>query len=293
VAYVAHELGLTANSVECVERSTNKHLMRQVFESAGCPSPKSRLVRQGAVPDISDMTFPLIVKPTDRSGSRGITRLDGPDGLADALDVAYEQSFEKAALVEEFVEGQEYSVEYCSWEGRHTFLALTQKRTTGSPHFIETGHSEPADVSREVLSHVQDVVSHALDALGVTCGASHSEVKIDAAGHVGIIEIGSRMGGDCIGSDLVRLSTGIDFVRAVVQVALGERPDLTPSAPGCHAAVHYILGPADLEELERVRRDEPDSLVFVSELRPFDHAVTDSSSRYGFYITRGATVEKR
>lgn len=287
VGYVAHELGLTSNSPACIERSTNKHLMRECFEAHGCPSPRSVLVRQGEAPDLSGFSFPVIVKPTDRSGSRGITRLDSPDGIDGALAAAYEQGFEKAALVEEFAEGREYSVEYCSWQGEHHFLALTQKETTGAPHFIETGHFEPADVDDDTLARVRDVVSHALDALGVTCGASHSEVKIDDAGTIRIIEIGSRMGGDCIGSDLVRLSTGVDFVRAVVQVALGERPDLDPEGPRGRAAVKYIMGSYDLSELRRLQAEEPDRIVRVSRIAPIDHAVTDSSSRFGFYVLRG------
>lgn len=287
VGHVAHELGLTSNSPECVERSTNKHLMRECFEAAGCPSPRSRLVRVGEQPSLQGMEPPLIVKPTDRSGSRGITKLDSLDGLSAALDAAWEQSFEHAALVEEYAEGREFSVEYCSWKGHHTFLAITEKKTTGAPHFIETGHFEPANLDEATVGRVREVVSHALDVLGVTCGASHSEVKIDDAGVIRIIEIGSRMGGDCIGSDLVRLSTGIDFVRAVIQVALGEEPNLEPEGEPSRAAVKYIMGADDLEELSRLRREEPGRIVFVSRIRPIDHEVTDSSTRFGFYITRG------
>ncbi|MCH3967668.1 MAG: ATP-grasp domain-containing protein [Atopobiaceae bacterium] len=294
VASVADELGLTANSLGCVARSTNKHLMRETFEAAGCPSPRSRLVRKGEIPDLSDMCCPLIVKPTDRSGSRAITKVDGPMGtsafeasLASALEAAWDQSFEGAALVEEWLEGQEYSVEFCSWQGHHTFLALTQKQTTGAPHFIETGHLEPAPVDAETLERVRSVVGHALDALGVTCGASHSEIKIAPDGSIGIVEIGSRMGGDCIGSDLVHLSTGVDFVRAVVQVALGEEPDLTPTGPTGPAEVRYILGQADLDEMHHLQVTDPGRIVRMSEIRPLDHEVTDSGSRFGFYIVRG------
>lgn len=287
VGHVAHELGLTANSPECIARSTNKHLMRACFEKAGCPSPRSVLVRQGETPDLTGFSFPVIVKPTDRSGSRGITKLDSPEGMSDALEAAYEQGFEKCALVEEYAEGEEYSIEYCSWEGRHHFLAMTQKQTTGAPHFIETGHFEPADVTPETRANVCEVIPQALDALGVTCGASHSEVKIDDAGTIRIIEIGSRMGGDCIGSDLVRLSTGIDFVRAVVQVSLGTEPDLAPTGVPGRAAVKYIMGEDDLAELRHLQETDPGRIVQVSEIRPIDHVVTDSSSRFGFYVIKG------
>ena len=208
VNYVAHAMELVGNSPECALISTNKHLMREAFEKNGDPSPKSILV--SSVRDLSgvQLQYPVIVKPIDRSGSRGITKLLSPNGLLEAIEEAKEQGFEKKALVEEFVTGQEYSVECISYHGEHHFLALTKKYTTGAPHFIETGHLEPAPVSEEVVENVKKIVFHALDSLKIVNGASHSEIKIDQDGNIKLIEIGGRMGGDCIGSDLVQLSTG-------------------------------------------------------------------------------------
>ena len=98
-------------------------------------------------------------------------------------------------------------------------MALTLKHTTGAPYFIETGHVEPAPIEDEILERVKEVITHALNTLEIKNGASHSEIKIDAEGNIKIIEIGARMGGDCIGSDLVYYSTGYDFVKMVIQVA--------------------------------------------------------------------------
>ena len=78
--------------------------------------------------------------------------------------------FSKRAVVEEFVAGEEFSVEFVSWEGEHSFLALTKKFTTGAPHFIETGHLEPASIDEALLVRVVQVVKRALDHLGVRCG---------------------------------------------------------------------------------------------------------------------------
>lgn len=98
-------------------------------------------------------------------------------------------------MIEEYVEGQEYSVEYISYKGKHTFLALTQKYTTGAPHFIETAHLEPAVVSKDILDRIKSIVERALDSLAIQNGASHSELKVDSKGNIKIIEIGGRMGG--------------------------------------------------------------------------------------------------
>lgn len=296
-SYVAGELGLTANPMDVVERSTNKHLMRERFAACGDPSPRSVLVTRreldvlpGGVPDTSGMRWPLIVKPTDRSGSRGVARVDAPEGLRPALEAAFEASFEKAAVVEEFVTGEEFSVEYVSWQGRHTFLQMTKKFTTGAPHFIETGHFEPALVSPALLERVKAVVEHALDSLGVRFGASHSEVLVDAQGRPWIVEIGSRMGGDCIGSDLVELSSGVDFLKAVIDIALGREPDLAPRHPAAFSAVRFIFGQDDLDALRLAEAQDPPVVVRRSEARPFDHEVTDSSNRCGFFIMRADSL---
>lgn len=289
VNYVAEQMGLTGNSMECTLCSTNKHLMRQAFEQHGDPSPKSLLVECADDLRSVPLHYPVIVKPTDRSGSRGITKLDSPNGLAEAIENAKSQGFEKKALVEEFATGQEYSVEYISWQGEHHFLALTHKYTTGAPGFIETGHLEPAPVSEETVERVKAVVSHALNSLGIRYGASHSELKIDADGRIMLIEIGGRMGGDFIGSDLVELSTGVDYVRAVIDAALGERPALTRSARSA-AAVRFVFSQEDVDVLARVKREHPELLVREDVDTSFDHPVTDSATRFGYYLLRGEDV---
>ncbi|MGO5240784.1 ATP-grasp domain-containing protein [Parolsenella sp. LCP21S3_E11] len=284
VSKVAEKLGLCANSVACVNRSTNKHLMRETFFANGDPSPWSIQVHDVSELDGRDLAYPIIVKPVDRSGSRAITRLENSDGLSDAVSSAIEVSFAKAAVVEEFFEGTEYSVEYVSWKGEHHFLALTRKFTTGAPKFIETGHIEPAVVSSELLDRVKAVISHALDGLGVEYGASHSEILINESGDIRIVEIGSRMGGDCIGSDLVELSTGIDFLRAVVDVSLGNQPDLEPCSHPGNAMIRFVFGDDDLVALERAKNEFKGAVEKVVLTNSAPHEIVDSGSRYGFFI---------
>lgn len=288
VNFVADKLGLPGNGRDCTLKSTNKRLMRKTFEEYGDPSPRSVLVE--SVSDLSSLRlhYPVIVKPTDRSGSRAISKLDSPVGLHAAVVRALEASFERKALVEEYVEGKEYSVEGISYSGRHRILAITQKRTTGAPNFIETGHLEPAQLTSEVRQQVMKVVTHALDSLGVKNGASHSELKIDDKGRISIIEIGSRMGGDCIGSDLVYYSTGIDYVRAVIQVACGEDPDLNPKFEGIEVESKFILTKDDLREFERMQSEEPERILKIADGVRLDLVgkAVDSSSRAGCYIVK-------
>ena len=292
--WVANQMGLPANTDECVHLSTNKQAMRKAFASAGDPSPASIPVREGdPLPkDLDGLAYPVIVKPSDRSGSRGITKIADPAGLLDALASAWDESFCKIALVEEFLEGDEFSVECVSWEGMHHVLQITRKFTTGAPHFIETAHLEPSLLSAEECARVERVVVHALDTLGVRQGASHAELKVNDRGEPWIVEIGSRMGGDYIGSDLVPLSTGIDFVGAVVDVALGVEPDLRGFSSEHASAVRFVLTEEDVAVLTDLRSKRPDLVVRESWSMPTGDKVHDSSTRFGHCIMAADSAEE-
>ena len=296
VNYVAEQLGLTGNSMECTCLSTNKYEMRRAFRKAGIPVPGFALVHKGVTPeDLQQLTLPVIVKPTDRSGSRGVTRLESWDGLCGAVEEAVENSFEKRAIVEECFSGEEYSCECISYRGQHHCLAMTKKYTTGAPHFIETGHLEPAGLLADVAERAREAVFQGLDALKVTDGASHGEFMVNEEGEIRLIEIGARMGGDCIGSDLVPLSTGYDYVDMVLRVALGEDPSFEKiQKPKGAACIRFIFTQEDLELLQRLQREIPEKICFVSEIEPFgSHPVTDSSTRYGYFIAAFDSMEEK
>lgn len=222
VCYVADKMGLVANPDKYSRTATNKYLMRQCFMEHNVPSPKFCLT-DGQIPEvIKSFCFPVIVKPTDRSGSRGVEKVLKQDNLQQAIDRARHESFQQKAVIEEFVEGREISVESISFKGKHYVLQITDKVTTEAPFFVELEHHQPSSLPEDIQNRVKGIVLNALDALHIQYGASHSELKITEDGDIRVIEIGARMGGDFIGSDLVRLSTGYDFLKGVIEVALGE-----------------------------------------------------------------------
>lgn len=287
VNYVADKMNLPGNSIACTDKSTNKFAMRNALSENGIPCPKYILADDTVDLDNMDVEYPVIVKPTDRSGSRGVTKLKSKSGLMAAITSARDVGFEKKAIVEEFIEGKEYSVECISFAGKHTLLAITEKFTTGSPNFIETGHFEPAPLDDKTTANVRDIIYRALDALEIRNGASHSEIMIQSDGAVKIVEIGSRMGGDCIGSSLVHLTTGIDFVKAVIDVALGREPELVPGPKHNAAGITFIFDQADVDYFQEVQK-KYNSLIIESEIEEItDRKVVDSSSRFGYFIVAG------
>ncbi len=292
--YIAEKLGLPCNTSESIEISTNKFKMRQAFLEAGISTPRFMIVDESNdLSNMKEMTFPVIIKPTDRSGSRGITKVFSIEEIKDAIADAVENSFQKKAIMEEFLEGEEYSCECISYQGKHHFLAMTKKYTTGTPHFIETGHLEPANLSKEQQELIKEQIFLALDALKIKNGASHSEFKLDTDGNVKIIEIGSRMGGDCIGSDLVKISTGMDFVQMVIETALGEKPTFEKVREPKYAVIKFIFSQKDLDMLKKIQREKPEILYYISDIETVGkHQVLDSSTRFGYFIVECDTREE-
>ncbi|MCR5041115.1 MAG: ATP-grasp domain-containing protein [Clostridia bacterium] len=288
VNYVAEALGLPCNKTKYVPIQTNKYLMRSALTEAGIPCPRFVLAGDDfELSMIEGFSFPVIVKPTDRSGSRCVTKVGSAEEILPAVRSAAAVSFEKRAVVEEFIPGDEYSMETVTQNGSHHYLATTKKYTTGAPNFIETGHRQPSGLSKEILQKAYGRIVGALDALHVENSAAHSEFKVDNNGDAHIIEIGARMGGDCIGSDLVYLSTGHDFMKMVIDIAVGNPIKLNPSPTENTVSVKFLFTPEDIDKMYAFRDAHPERIVRISQLELENLGrTTDSASRVGYYIFR-------
>lgn len=264
VGYISREMGLICNSELCVNTTTNKYLMRKALSEKKMPIPQF-LYSKGKPLLLKDCNYPVIVKPTDRSGSRGISLVKSNEELDAAIILALEESFSKEILIEEFIDGREFSVESISYKGNHEILQVTEKFTTGAPDFIEKGHICPARISCEEKALIVNTVLKLLSCLNVENGACHTEVKINDNGDVYIIEIGSRMGGDFIGSDLVLYSTGFDFTRAILEQSLGIDYDrdkyILDDIKPMSAIVKFIFNEVDLLQIERIKKNIEVNLI--------------------------------
>ena len=286
VNYVANKMGLTGNSLEATRISTNKHAMREAFERNGDPSPKSIVVEAESNTDDLDIEYPVIVKPTDRSGSRGIKIVESKEGLSEAIGFALNESFEKKAVVEEFAVGDEYSVEYISYKGEHYLLAVTEKTTSGPPWFIEMSHIQPAPISAERKALIKKVSDHALDTLQLYDGAAHVELKVDQNENAKIIEIGGRMGGGFLGSDLVPLSTGYDYVGNVIKIAMGESIEPPIVRKNNTVGIKFITRKKDIEAYRKLKDEKPECIIReqVEEDLSYKDEPDNISDRVGYYI---------
>lgn len=283
VAFVANAMNLVGNRYDAAARANNKYLMRNAFKESGVPCPLYKMV--SSVEEAIDInwTYPLIVKPSDRSGSIGISKILSSEELLPAVEYAISVSFSKQAMVEEYIEGQEVSVEFISFQGKHYPLQITDKVTTNAPHFVELEHHQPSSISADMYTKLYKLTCSAINALGLTDGASHAEYKITADGRIIVMEIGGRMGGDFIGSDLVRLSTGYDFVRGVIEVALGEFKEPVKTIDK-HSGVFFLC--KETEHLKNVIENWQSYPMFIDGKITDDelHIATCSADRSGYVI---------
>ena len=245
VSFVAEAMSLIGNSIQSAKCSTNKALMRKTFLEHAIPSPRFIRFKQGDELVLNSFEYPLIVKPTDRSGSLGVSKVINNRELLNAIEVATQSSIENAVIIEEYIEGKEVSVEFISWDSKHYFLAITDKVTSGAPHFVELAHHQPSSHSFVIQELIKETTIKALNSLDIKYGASHTELKICSDGSVKVIEVGARMGGDFIGSHLVQLSTGYDFLGGVISCSLGDFKNQPEIIEKNYSGVYFLCSETD------------------------------------------------
>ena len=240
------ELGLSGISREQALRATNKHLMREAFERGGAPSPKSF-----CTDDVEEAwniyanqleKDNAILKPSRNSGSRGIAKITGvitKDEFVSLFQRSMNESRDKSVMIEQFIEGPEFSVEIIVWQNKINVLTVTDKKTTEAPYFVELGHNQPSVYPAEIVERIKEAAVAGVRALGVNNCACHAEVKVQD-GKAYIMEIGARLGGDFISTELTHLSTGIDMVAAAIDCALGIEPCLEPKEEKHGVCIRYF-----------------------------------------------------
>ncbi len=295
------ELGLSGISREQAICATNKHLMRKAFEKGNAPSPKSILAQ-----DAEDAWSRLqnefdtdaILKPSRNSGSRGIAKVSRNMDKGDfirAYDEALSESRDHSVLIEQFIEGPEFSIEMIVWQGEIHVLTVTDKKTTGAPHFVELGHNQPSCFSATDVETLKAAAVAGVRALGVNNCACHAEAKL-MNGKAYLMEVGARLGGDFISTELTHLSTGIDMVAAAIDVALGVEPDLSAKEDPKGVCIRYFCPkPGKLVSISNTEvLNNPH--VYLWEIYPKEGdvipAVTSSLCRSGHVIVTEKTPQK-
>lgn len=295
MARIAKELNLPFYSVETAQWSTDKYQMKQRFIEGGVPCARGRLIHNAD--EAKDLFFPVICKPRDNSGSRGVKLCRDIQELQECIDEALQYSHLDTVLVEEFIEGQEYSIESLHYNGKTEIIQFTEKRTTEFPYNVELGHKQPANLSENERQLIRNIISKIADCMHFENCPSHTELKINKRG-IFVIETSPRLGGDYITSTLTPLSTGINIEDQLLHIALGEKVDTTTGRVENASAVCFLSLPegevAAIDEQISEVPSWPNIFNFNLKLKEGDkvNRITSSLNRYGQFIVSGRTREE-
>ncbi|MCI7401859.1 MAG: ATP-grasp domain-containing protein [Christensenella sp.] len=297
IAYVCAQMGLRAISEQCAIDCTDKVAMIRCFKQAGVPSPQFWEIKE--VSDIhaikEKLVFPCIMKPADNSGSRGVVLCHDFEELQQRFKYSVASSRSGVVLVEEYMTGDEVSVETFVINGVAHVLQITDKLTTGAPYFVEMGHSQPTRLCHQAQESIKEVTQLAVNSVNICDGPVHLEMIVKD-NKARMIELGARMGGDCITSHLVPLSTGIDMTKQTILYALGQQVDLEQKYVQA-SAIKFIKAPIGrLEAISGVQEAKED--FHVKEIGFFKHigdtieSVHSSGDRLGYVITQANTIQE-
>jgi carbamoyl-phosphate synthase large subunit len=283
MAQIAKKYGFEFISIDAATNCTDKKKMKEVFIKNNIPCAK--FIEITEVPE--GLEYPVVLKPKDNSGSRGVTICYNFDEAIIAIEDAKRFSKSEVVLCEEFVAGKEYSLESLHYNGKTKLLQITDKKMTELPYRCEMELTDPSLFSEEQFLKIEALIHQMAVAFGFNNCASHCEILVDGA-KINVLEASGRMAGDYICSHLVPLSTGISMETAALDILLGLEPDFStynPKASGIYyfeypeGVVKNVPEYSELEKLDGV-------VVFKFNLKEGDRVskIKFGPDRYGYII---------
>lgn len=225
-AYVSEKLGLPGNPYQSVKLLTEKDLFRKFLKEHGLNCPKARGFTnyEDALAAIGDFRFPVMVKPVDSSGSKGVVKIYGVDELKDAVAEALLYSRGKRFIIEEFIvkKGYQVSGDGFSVDGKLVFTSYGNELYSGkgTREYVALGEFWPSLLTEEQKNKVDEELQRLITALGMKTCAYNIEVILDDNDTVYVLELGPRNGGSYI-PQLIKYATGVDLVDYTIWGALG------------------------------------------------------------------------
>lgn len=289
---LAERLGLPHGlSAAAVRSSVDKGHFREISDRLGHPGPR---YLQGSPAEVlagaAAVGDRLMVKPTDSSGSRGISRVDPGDDLTAAIGSAVAYSASGVVIVEEYLDATHHTVEAIVTGGRVALLGISERRLTPPPYFVTLEHRMSTG-SSPLLDRVKEMLDEACAALDYRWGALNVDVMVTDDGRVVLGEWGARLGGNGMG-ELLYLSSGVDATEAYVRMALGETVDV--AARHTRHSAFRALGATSTGKLTAIvgldrARALPGVADIVVAVSPGEHVepYTRAGAKLGYSLTYG------
>lgn len=253
MSHIAEAMNLPGINYQSAKIIKNKASVRKLlFEAKADDTGYSYEI--GSIEEIPNVLpkvkFPIMMKPVDGSGSRGASKVEKTEDFAKAAEFAMSGSITHRAVAEPFIDGREYGVESFVDNGEIHVLAVMQKDMTQPPYYAELGHAIPSGLNEDLESKVKGCVRRAIEALGVNHGSVNMDLLITKEGNVHIVDIGARMGGNLIGSHIIPIGTGIDYMGNMIRAAVGDPTNWTTEWPPRHIATKLLaLTPGKVKKL--------------------------------------------
>ncbi|WP_020406916.1 ATP-grasp domain-containing protein [Hahella ganghwensis] len=247
VSKVAAALGLPGVSVEAAWLATHKVERQKAFRAAGVPAPRFIEAHdlEQALAAAQELGWPVVVKPVDSAGSRGVQKINNADEMADAIREIREISRQPEILVEEFLTGTEHSIEGVVMDGVVYWAAISDrnydKKEIYPPYFLEDGDTLPSSLSEELKHEVETYSTQAVKALGIEWGPVKGDILISDNG-ARILEMAARLSGDYFCYETIPLHNGINLLEVVMDLSVGESvsPDQMKPSMNRGVALRYV-----------------------------------------------------
>jgi cysteine synthase A len=302
-AVLAAGLGVVGNPPDALATCRNKASTRAALRDNGVAQPHFVAACSVAEAEaaVAEIGLPCVVKPADDSGSHDVlwcadaaTAVEHAARVLAVTENVRGQATAQTVLIEEFLDGREYSVEMFCVAGQSVCVGVTERTVSELPYFVETGHLFPARLGEQDAAAVAETARQALKAVGFERGPAHVEVKVTSTGPA-IVEINARLAGGMI-PELIRPATGIDLLDQQIRAAAG-RPVRLEADRSRHAGIRFLTAPrpgrlvavTGVEEAAAVPGVDRVTVTGVAgrEVRP----VRDAYDRLGYVIAVGDSPE--
>ena len=267
MAYATQKLGLPGIGYDCAKLFTDKYLMRERCRQLGLPSIEYQLVDtlEEAKAFLQRLERPVIIKPVDSGGSKGVTRIDSEADLDRHFAEAKQFSGNGKVIIERFIQGREFEVDAIALNGRAKTLMYADLESFDLPNvFASTTRLYPSVADPEVVERLLALDTAVVEGFGLRQGLTHDEYIMDEEdGEIYLLESAARGGGTYISNCIAGLQTGLDTSEFLVNIALGrleEIPEFTTGRCHCGYAAFYI---PEGEVISAEGIDEVEALPYV------------------------------
>lgn len=307
VAHVHHALALPGDCIlpEVARRAVFKDTMRDCLRAHRVPVPRGWLLHLSepafdamVAGYLDEVAHPLICKPTDTSGGKGITIIATPPEIPAARATAARESRNGLVLLEEYFGYHTLGVESFTCDGQTTVVAIADKFLSPPPHCVTRGVITPSGVPDHIQQRVREVNRQALAALGISSGPSHIDMVLDEQGEPHVIDVGPRLAGGPITIEIIPAVWQVPLMEHTIRAALGERQPVAPVWSGRYACSWHFTSPRTgviraFEIQETVRRQFRCTHLHYWR-RPGAHVTpaVDSSQLLGFCVCEGDTFSQ-